>query len=108
MTPNTSANPLDTPQPDAIALAVNNARKVVLELFPDWWPRIHAGLATIAALRLEALDLCPTLVYTGPSGSGKSTLMDILTWNLVKGAGTIRIDSITPACFVSQNANQDG
>jgi hypothetical protein len=84
-----------------LAPAVETARRVVLGELPDLWPPIRASLATVAALRLASLDLCPNCILTGPSGVKKSTIVDMLTGTV----GTVRVDSVTAACFVSSSAN---
>jgi len=108
MTGNTASSPqAAAPQVGNIAQSLAQAQQLVDLHFPGWWPRVFGGLAAIAALRLDTLGHCPTLIFAGPSSAGKSTLMDMLSGlNKAIVDNILRVDSITAASFVSQNANK--
>jgi len=80
---------------------IADVQQVVECHFPQYWPAVQAGLATIATLLLKDNANPATLFYYGPPSSGKTTVVDIFREHPV----TYLSDSFTTAAFVSNRAD---
>ncbi len=80
---------------------IADVQLVVEGHFPQYWPAVQAGLATIATLLLKDNANPATLFYYGPPSSGKTTVVDIFREHPV----TYLSDSFTTAAFVSNRAD---
>ncbi len=83
---------------------IADVQQVVECHFPQYWPAVKAGLATIATLLLEDNANPATLFYYGPPSSGKTTVVEILSRSPHHPI-TYRSDNFTPASFVSHKAD---
>lgn len=79
-------------------------KSVVTRNFPALWPQLHANLTAIASLCWHDSPLPIALISVGPSGSGKT---EPLMWIARSNHEILlRIDSFSPAAFVSHAANR--
>ncbi len=76
---------------------IADVQQVVEDHFPQYWPAVQAGLATIATLLLEDNTNPATLIYFGGPSTGKTTCVDIFREHPM----TYLSDHFTPAAFVS-------
>lgn len=83
------------------APTISDVQKVVEQHFPELWPGVEAGLATVATLLLEDNVNPPAVIYLGPPASGKSTVLDMFVGHPL----IYRSDKFTPAAFVSHKAD---
>lgn len=68
---------------------------------------LHAGLGVIASLSLQQRDHCLVMIYEGGPGAGKSTVVRMLMPDRPGTRKVLeRVDSFTPASFVSHAANR--
>jgi hypothetical protein len=68
---------------------------------------VHAGLGVVASLSLQQRDHCLVMIYEGGPGAGKSVTVRMLTPDRPETRKVLeRVDSFTPASFVSHAANR--
>ena len=82
-------------------VTISDVQKVVEHHFPELWPAVEAGLATIATLLLKDNANPATIIYLGPPSAGKTTVVNMFSGHPI----TYRSDKFTPASFVSQKAD---
>ncbi len=82
--------------------SITDVQKVIEQAFPDYWPAVEAGLATIATLLLKDNENPATLFYFGHPSSGKTTVTEMFSGHPI----TYTSMDFTPAAFVSHMANK--
>ncbi|MHC4278014.1 MAG: hypothetical protein ACYSTI_11940 [Planctomycetota bacterium] len=92
--------PIPAPEPD-LNLELEKVQQVVEGHFPQYWPAIKAGLATIATLLLEDNSNPATMICHGGPSTGKTTVISVFSGHSV----TYHSDSFTTAAFVSNRAD---
>lgn len=83
-------------------IRIEQVKDIMLENLPECWPPLEACLSMIGAALLKDIDHCIGLILVGAPGGRKTTTIGLL------GIGDPfkKLDSFTPASFVSHDASK--
>jgi hypothetical protein len=81
---------------------IDEVKAIVLKNLPECWPPLEACLSLFAAAQLEDLGHCIGLILVGAPGGRKTTTISLLG----SGEPFVKLDSFTPASFVSHDASK--
>jgi hypothetical protein len=84
-------------------IQIEQVQKVVLQNLPECWAPLEACLSTIGAAMLKDIYHCIRLILVGAPGGRKTTTIGLLG----KGDPLKKLDTFTPASFVSHDASKN-
>jgi len=83
-------------------IKIEQVKDVMLDNLPECLPPLEACLSTIGAAMLKDVDHCIGLILVGAPGGRKTTTIGLLG----TGAPFYKLDTFTPASFVSHDASK--
>jgi hypothetical protein len=84
-------------------IRIEQVKDIIEQNLPECWLPLEACLSTVGAAMLKDVDHCIGLILVGQPGGRKTTTMGLLGTE----APFYKLDSFTPASFVSHDASKN-